>query len=202
MMECSIYIENVRFPFFYFQFLHQLHDKLLINTLIHARYEITYTNGLSVIENLIKENLIDLLSIMDHTPGQGQFKTEDQIKDYYGDRFGVGDASIRNLIETRMNIREKHGSLNAQKVVDIANKYNVPVASHDDDSAEKVESVKKSGVIISEFPVTMDAVKAAKKSGLYIALGSPNILRGYSHNNNLTAIPYNSGISVNIANTI
>ena len=40
---------------------------------------------------------------------------------------------------------------------------------------------------ISEFPVNMEAVHEAAASGIHIALGAPNILRGYSHNKNLSA---------------
>jgi alpha-D-ribose 1-methylphosphonate 5-triphosphate diphosphatase len=167
--------------------INRLNDKFLINTKVHARYEITYTHGLPIIENLVKEKMIDLISIMDHTPGQGQFKTEEQIKEYYGDRFGVDKESIRNLVETRMVIRENFGIKNAKKMLEIARKFNIPVASHDDDTVEKVISAKNNGVTISEFPVSMEAVTTAHDNGLYIALGSPNILRGYSHNKNLSA---------------
>lgn len=165
----------------------RLKDKLLINTFVHARYEITYTSGLPVIENLVKENMIDLISIMDHTPGQGQFKTTEQIKGYYGDRFGVDEESINNLVETRMSVRESFGEQNAKKMLDIALENKIPVASHDDDTAEQIVNAKKKGITISEFPITLEAVKAAHENNLYIALGSPNILRGYSHNKNLSA---------------
>jgi len=165
----------------------RLADKLLVKTLVHARYEITYTGGLSAIEALIKERNIDLVSIMHHTPGQGQFKTEEQIKSYYGDRFGVDQESLKNLVENRMRVREEHGIHNAKKMLDVAQKHNIPIASHDDDTAEKVTHAKENGVTISEFPVSMEAVKAAHDIGLSIALGSPNILRGYSHNKNLSA---------------
>jgi alpha-D-ribose 1-methylphosphonate 5-triphosphate diphosphatase len=165
----------------------RLKDELLLKTLVHARFEITHTGGLDVIERLVNERMIDLISIMDHTPGQGQFKTESQIKGYYGDRFGVNSESIKNLIETRMSVREEHGLNNAVKMMTIARDNNIPIASHDDDTHEKVINLKQNGSIISEFPVSMEAVKAAHENGLYIALGSPNILRGYSHNRNLSA---------------
>ncbi len=165
----------------------RLRDSLLIKTRVHTRYEITYSGGLPEIENLIKDGLVDLVSVMDHSPGQGQFKTEEQIRGYYGDRFGVDKKSIMNLIERRLQLRERVGIDNALKMMETAKSYNIPVASHDDDTREKVNFIKKHGVKITEFPVSMDAVEEASAGEIAIALGSPNILRGYSHNKNLSS---------------
>jgi len=165
----------------------RLKKNLLVNTRVHARFEITNTGGMATVEKLIGEGLIDLLSVMDHTPGQGQFTNEDQIRDYYGERFGAEKEAIQNLIETRMNLREKIGIQNEIKMMEIARSKGIPVASHDDDTAEKVGFLKKYGAIISEFPVSMEAVKSARDNGLAIALGSPNVLRGHSHNKNLSS---------------
>ncbi len=165
----------------------RLKDNFLINTKIHARFEITNTPGIKVLKNLIEEGFIDLLSIMDHTPGQGQFNSIDKIKNYYGNRFGVNDEAIKNLVETRMSLREKFGIENAIKMMEIAKSNNIVLASHDDDTASKVEFVYSFRAKISEFPISIEAVKKAHEKGMYIALGSPNILRGYSHNKNLSS---------------
>ncbi len=165
----------------------RLKDNFLINTKVHARFEITNTPGIKVLKNLIEAGFIDLLSIMDHTPGQGQFNSIDKIKNYYGNRFGVNDEAIKNLVETRMALREKFGIENAIKMMEIAKSNNIVLASHDDDTASKVEFVYSYGAKISEFPISVEAVKKAHEKGMYIALGSPNILRGYSHNKNLSS---------------
>jgi alpha-D-ribose 1-methylphosphonate 5-triphosphate diphosphatase len=44
------------------------------------------------------------------------------------------------------------------------------------------------GVAISEFPVTLEAARAAKALGMRVAMGAPNLLMGKSTNNNLTAM--------------
>jgi alpha-D-ribose 1-methylphosphonate 5-triphosphate diphosphatase len=41
--------------------------------------------------------------------------------------------------------------------------------------------------MISEFPVTMDAVRAAQANDIHVCLGSPNVLRGNSQAKNLSA---------------
>ncbi len=165
----------------------RLSGQFCVKTKVHARYEITNSNDLKGIEELAEEGLIDLMSLMDHTPGQGQFKDKDQIYKYYGSRFGIGDKEIEKLVIDRQSFREEVGDINAREIEEICRKKDIPLASHDDDSSEKVLKMKKYGAIISEFPVNLEAVKAAKDLGTYIALGSPNILRGHSHNNNLSS---------------
>ncbi|MGA2141367.1 MAG: alpha-D-ribose 1-methylphosphonate 5-triphosphate diphosphatase [Brevinematales bacterium] len=165
----------------------RLRDTLLIKTKVHTRYEVTYSGGLPEIEKLMSEGLVDFISVMDHSPGQGQFKTEEQIRGYYGDRFGVDKKSILDLIDRRMALRERVGIENAVKMVKAAHASKVPVASHDDDTREKVVFMRKNGIRITEFPVSMEAVEEAAAAGIAISLGSPNILRGYSHNKNLSS---------------
>jgi alpha-D-ribose 1-methylphosphonate 5-triphosphate diphosphatase len=44
------------------------------------------------------------------------------------------------------------------------------------------------GVTISEFPVNMAAAQEACGRGMAVVMGAPNVLRGQSHNGNLSAI--------------
>ena len=51
-----------------------------------------------------------------------------------------------------------------QELAELAHSRNITVASHDDDSVEKLELNKVLGVDISEFPITIDVAKEAKKN--------------------------------------
>lgn len=61
------------------------------------------------------------------------------------------------------------------------------MASHDDDTAAKLQVNKELGVAISEFPITIDVAKQARELGLATVVGAPNILLGGSHTGNLSA---------------
>lgn len=61
------------------------------------------------------------------------------------------------------------------------------LASHDDDTVEKVALMQALGVGISEFPVTVEAATEARARGLTTAMGEPNALRGMSYSGNLSA---------------
>jgi alpha-D-ribose 1-methylphosphonate 5-triphosphate diphosphatase len=64
--------------------VHEYKGMLNVNTRIHARYEITDSAAVPILEEIIKDNMVHLLSLMDHTPGQGQFREIRAFKGYYG----------------------------------------------------------------------------------------------------------------------
>jgi len=167
--------------------IHRLKPHLLVNTAIHARYEITSPDLFHILQHLVAAGLVDLLSIMDHTPGQGQFTTPKQFRDYYGSRFTNDEAKLEEVITNLQAIREAVGLENAHKAANLCRKHSIPLASHDDDTAEKIAMIHECGAIISEFPITLAAANAAREKGLAVAVGSPNIVRGGSHNGNLAA---------------
>lgn len=72
-------------------------------------------------------------------------------------------------------------------LIRLGHEKGIAVASHDDDTVEKVDWVHEHGISISEFPVTMEALKAAEAKGMYSGFGAPNYLRGASHSNNISA---------------
>jgi alpha-D-ribose 1-methylphosphonate 5-triphosphate diphosphatase len=68
-----------------------------------------------------------------------------------------------------------------------AQERRIAVASHDDDTAEKMDFLKSMHVTISEFPITHEVVKRAAENGIYTVFGAPNVLLGGSHSGNLAA---------------
>lgn len=161
---------------------------LNVDTRIHLRYEITDSEALPMIEGLIREGYVDLVSIMDHTPGQGQFKTLEQFRDYYNGHFSNDESLLLEIIEKRKSIKESVGLINARKIADTCNTYGIPLASHDDDTVEKIDFIASCGAVVSEFPITREALDYARHCRLMVAVGSPNIIRNGSHNGNLNAL--------------
>jgi alpha-D-ribose 1-methylphosphonate 5-triphosphate diphosphatase len=72
-------------------------------------------------------------------------------------------------------------------ISDTCRAHGVALASHDDDTVEKVALMQALGAGISEFPVTVAAAAAARERGLTTAMGAPNALRGQSYSGNLSA---------------
>ena len=69
----------------------------------------------------------------------------------------------------------------------IAREQGIALASHDDDSLEKLELMRELGCTISEFPISQEVAAAAVERGMATVMGTPNILLGKSHSGNLSA---------------
>jgi alpha-D-ribose 1-methylphosphonate 5-triphosphate diphosphatase len=78
--------------------------------------------------------------------------------------------------------------LRMEELSSAAHDAGISVASHDDDSKERVETMNNIGADISEFPITLEAAQAAKKAGMSTIFGAPNILRGKSQSGSMKAI--------------
>lgn len=65
---------------------------------------------------------------------------------------------------------------------------NVQMGSHDDATPEARALWRARGVNLAEFPETLEAAEAAHMAGDAVLMGSPNVVRGGSHNGNLSAV--------------
>ena len=64
----------------------------------------------------------------------------------------------------------------------------IQMGSHDDTTADGRAVWRKRGVRVAEFPETLEASEAAAAGGDHVVLGSPNVVRGGSHNGNVSAV--------------
>jgi alpha-D-ribose 1-methylphosphonate 5-triphosphate diphosphatase len=156
----------------------------LAHTRIHLRYEYS-GHGVEVrdlVEALIAEGAIDLLSFMDHTPGQGQYSRERFLANMI--KQGKTETEAMAVLADRQ-ARLKLTLSDLQAIGHSARARNIPVASHDDDSPEKVSQMHSAGVNICEFPINLAAAEAARTLGLDVLGGAANVLRGGSLTGNL-----------------
>lgn len=158
----------------------------LIHHKLHIRYEIDNLDGVAYVIRMLQDDQIDLISFMDHTPGQGQFRDLETYKDMI---VGYGHVDEKQALEILKSQLESE-KLDAEAIVrlaDIACGHNVPIASHDDDTEEKLDIIDNWNVDICEFPISLEVAKSAKKRNHFVSVGSPNILLGGSHSGNLSA---------------
>lgn len=161
-------------------------EKHLIRHRFHARVEIDIIDEVENIKNYIKEGNVHLLSFMDHTPGQGQYRDIDTYRKILKGYKNVSDSEIDEMVEARRNKATITVDV-MKEIADLAKERNIAIASHDDDSVEKIDFVKELGASISEFPITADVARAAQKEGMLTIAGAPNVLLGKSHAGNLSA---------------
>ncbi|GLV53594.1 amidohydrolase [Dictyobacter sp. S3.2.2.5] len=170
----------------------------LIRHKIHARLELSSERGSSIIEEMIEQRACELVSLMDHSPGQGQYPSEKVLREYIAFTTNSSDAEIDLMLEIKRSqliyIPER-----IERVTCAARKAGLAIATHDDDTASKVEQWPALGVSMSEFPTTMEAAQRAHELGLAVCMGAPNVVRGRSSGGNLSAL---EGIKAGIVDVL
>jgi alpha-D-ribose 1-methylphosphonate 5-triphosphate diphosphatase len=161
-------------------------NKHLIRHRFHARFEIDNIGEIQTLKNYINDNKVHLVSFMDHSPGQGQYRNLEIYRKTLKGYRDLTDKEVDTIIDY-------HGSKDRvtvemlKEIADLAREKNIAIASHDDDSIEKLELVKSFGAKISEFPITLEIARSAKQMGMFTIAGAPNVLLGCSHSGNLSA---------------
>lgn len=168
--------------------IHETHDRPhLIRHRLHARFELDNIEQIEQLVENIENDKVHLLSFMDHTPGQGQYRDLEVFSKTLKGYRNLSDDEVNVIILERKS-REQMTLEKIAEVAKIADNKGIAVASHDDDNEEKVKLVQSFGTTISEFPITLNVAKEAKNLGLQTIVGAPNVLLGGSHSGNLSAI--------------
>ncbi|WP_454617438.1 alpha-D-ribose 1-methylphosphonate 5-triphosphate diphosphatase [Bradyrhizobium cenepequi] len=156
---------------------------------LHLRCEIPMPDVVAEAKELIDRPDVRLMSLMDHTPGQRQFRDEVKLRDYYrGKGGGMTDAQLDELFARRFANQKAYAATNMRAIVALAHEYNIPLASHDDTTEENVVDAVRDRVSVAEFPTTMEAARGLHAAGIDILMGAPNVVRGGSHSGNIAAV--------------
>jgi alpha-D-ribose 1-methylphosphonate 5-triphosphate diphosphatase len=161
----------------------------LIRHRFHARYEIDNIGIYDYLSELLKSGAVHELSFMDHTPGQGQYRNlEIYARSYVTWAAACSDKTMDEVLAEAKNKPVASREM-LKALACLAHDRNIPLASHDDDTLEKLALMKNEfGVKISEFPIELKVAKKAREEGIFVAVGAPNIMLGGSHSGNLSAM--------------
>jgi alpha-D-ribose 1-methylphosphonate 5-triphosphate diphosphatase len=163
-------------------------DLLRAEHFLHLRCEIPMPMVVEDTARLAGRPDVRLISLMDHTPGQRQFRDEGKLRDYYrGKKGGLSDPELDALFARRFEYQKKYAAENLRGVVQLAQRLGVPLASHDDTTRENVADAVRDKVAVAEFPTTIEAAAALHEAGIAILMGAPNVVRGGSHSGNVAA---------------
>ena len=137
-------------------------------------------------EKLAQRSDVRLVSIMDHTPGQRQFRDPDRLRAYYrGRNAGLSDAELEQFFDQRIAYQLAYAEDNRRQLIAMAQRRAIPIASHDDTLMIHVEEAIRDAVAVGEFPTTMEAAAALHAAGIKVLMGAPNLVRGGSHSGNI-----------------
>jgi alpha-D-ribose 1-methylphosphonate 5-triphosphate diphosphatase len=161
-------------------------DILRCDHFLHLRCEVPMPDVVAETTELLGRTDVRLLSLMDHTPGQRQFRDEEKLRTYYrGKSGGLTDSELDVLFARRREYAERHAAENYRTLVGLASKRGIPLASHDDTTNQHVAQSVQDGVAIAEFPTTLEAAQGLHAAGVRVLMGAPNLVRGGSHSGNV-----------------
>jgi alpha-D-ribose 1-methylphosphonate 5-triphosphate diphosphatase len=165
--------------------LREARGHLRASHLTHLRCEASSPDMDSALDEALGFGSPHLLSLMDHTPGERQWR---EPKDWLIYR-QMEMTEERVARETRILRERRDGCVkgNTQKVARLARERGIPLASHDDADLGHVAEAVALGVTICEFPTTLEAARGASQAGLSVVMGTPNLIRGLSHSGNVKA---------------
>jgi alpha-D-ribose 1-methylphosphonate 5-triphosphate diphosphatase len=161
-------------------------DMLRIDHFLHLRCEVPMPDVVSEAAELIGRPEVRLVSLMDHTPGQRQFRDQEKLRIYYRSKVGGWtDAELDVLFDQRRAFAAHHAEQNYRALVELARAQGLRLASHDDTTLDHVAQSVADEVAIAEFPTTLEAAQALHAAGVRVLMGAPNLVRGSSHSGNV-----------------
>lgn len=100
---------------------------------IHARLELSSQRGSEVMVKMIEQQSVGMISLMDHSPGQGQYTTEQAYRDY------IMQTTHRSAAEVDEILIQKRSQLVAipERIASVTSKARaagLAIATHDDDT--------------------------------------------------------------------
>ncbi len=154
---------------------------------IHLRCEVSAPDALTGFNDFIAHCPIGLASLMDHAPGQRQFKTMDQYTLYYQTQRGLSDEEFADFVAMRKLESQTYSRPHREAIAAACRASGAVVASHDDATLDHVEEAVLDGVLVAEFPTSVEAARASRERGMSVLMGAPNVVRGGSHSGNIAA---------------
>ncbi len=180
----------------YIDYARKLADELLaaraqgmfkISHFLHLRAEICSETLLEELAAFGAQDRVGIVSLMDHTPGQRQFRDLAALKTYVAKKRGMNDAEFAEHVQNLLGLQKRFGATHEKGAITEAARLGAVLASHDDTTAQHVATSARNGVDFAEFPTTVEAAQACREQGIAVMMGAPNLIRGGSHSGNVAA---------------
>lgn len=166
----------------------QAENRLRAEHRIHLRCELPTPDAAQHFEAHSAHPLVGLASLMDHTPGARQYTTLEHYVAYYQKKLRLSDDEMAAYIRDRQADAERWSANSKREILALGRSAGLAFASHDDATTTHVAEAVADGVVLAEFPTTLEAARAAHQAGMAVLMGAPNLVRGKSHNGNVSAL--------------
>ena len=163
-------------------------DSLRISHLVHLRAEVCSETLAEELESFRGEPRVRIVSLMDHSPGQRQFRNVAQLEQYLRGKHNMSDDAIADHFTRMKQLRERVSDAHRELALSFARDAGAVIASHDDTTAEDVDMAVVAQSRLAEFPTTVEAAELCAKHNIAVMMGAPNLMRGSSHSGNVSAL--------------
>jgi len=162
-------------------------DAWKISHFLHLRAEVCSETLVDELDEFGPEDRVGLVSIMDHTPGQRQFRDMSKLEAYMKGKHAMDDDTFMQHVSHLKGLRDRNGDRHEIETVKAARRFGAVLASHDDTTEDQVKVSAGHGIRLAEFPTTVEAARACHDHDIKVMMGAPNIIRGGSHSGNVAA---------------
>ena len=160
---------------------------LRIDHALHLRAELCSETLAEEIDAFGPDDDVRLVSLMDHTPLQRQFRDLRQLRAFAREGEGMDEAAFDARVALLRELGARKVPGHEAAAVAAARRMGAALASHDDTTPEDVARSATHGVRLAEFPTTRAAAEACRAHGIAVMMGAPNLIRGGSHSGNVAA---------------
>jgi len=160
---------------------------LRISHFLHLRAEVCSETLVAELEEFGPEDRVGIVSLMDHTPGQRQFRDVSKLAQYVMGKHNLTEEDFAQHVANLQRLRDIYGDDHEAAAVAEARRFGAVLASHDDTTAGQVATSAGYGIRLAEFPTTAEAARACRDHGIAVMMGAPNLIRGGSHSGNVAA---------------
>lgn len=159
-----------------------------ISHFLHLRAEICSETLLEELARFMPDDRVGIVSLMDHTPGQRQFRDLTALRTYVAKKRGMDNNDFAEHVANLKRLQAQFGEKHEKGAVTEAKRLGAVLASHDDTTRDHVDTSHANGVGFAEFPTTHEAAQACRDHGIAVMMGAPNVIRGGSHSGNVAAL--------------
>ena len=160
---------------------------LRISHFLHLRAEVCSETLVDELAEFGPADRVGIVSLMDHTPGQRQFRDVEKLRAYVQGKRGYSEQDFQDHVANLKALRDEFGALHEAMAVAEAARFGAVLASHDDTDVDHVTASAAYGIRLAEFPTTVEAAQACHAHGIAVMMGAPNLIRGGSHSGNVAA---------------
>ena len=154
---------------------------LRISHFLHLRAEVCSETLIEELAKFGPDDRIGIVSLMDHTPGQRQFRDVSKLQGLRHAASMACPTTTSTTMSPSRRLRAGWASAHEAAAVADARRYGAVLASHDDtDRRTRSRAQRRHGAHFAEFPTTVEAAQACHAHGIKVMMGAPNLIRGGS----------------------